>query len=46
MFLILSPIVRILLYILSAATTLTIQLLIKTRVYRKRMVMKEVEEWY
>lgn len=46
MFLILSPIIRILLYILSGVTTLIIQLFIKTRIYRKRMVMREVEEWY
>ena len=46
MFLILSPIMRVLLYILSAIITLTIQFLIKTRIYRKRTVMKEVEEWY
>lgn len=46
LFLIISPIIRILLYILSAITTLLIQIFIKTRIYRKRTVMKEVEEWY
>jgi hypothetical protein len=46
LFLILSPIIRILLYILSAITTLIIQLFIKTWVYHKRKVMREVEEWY
>lgn len=46
LFLLLSPIIRILLYILSAITTIIIQFFIKTRIYRKRMVMREVEEWY
>lgn len=46
LFLLLSPIIRILLYVLSWLATLLIQIFIKTRVYRKRVVMKEVEEWY
>lgn len=46
LFLLLSPIIRLLLYLLSAMTTLVIQIFIKTRIYRKRIVMREVEEWY
>lgn len=46
LFLLVSPIIRLLLYILSAMTTLVIQIFIKTRIYRKRTVMREVEEWY
>jgi len=46
LFLLLSPIIRLLLYLLSSATTILIQVFIKTRIYRKRIVMREVEEWY
>lgn len=46
LFLILSPIIRLLSYLLSGVTTLVIQIFIRTRIYRKRVVMREVEEWY
>lgn len=46
LFIILSPIIRIVLYLVSAITFLVIELLIKSNIYKKRKVMKEVEEWY
>jgi hypothetical protein len=46
LFLILSPIIRLLLYIISGITLLVIEFFIKSKVYRKRKVMREVEEWY
>jgi hypothetical protein len=46
LFLILSPIVRIFFFIISGISLLLIQLFIKTGIYKKRKVMREVEEWY
>lgn len=46
LFLIMSPIIRIILYVVSAVTTIVIQLFIKLKIYRKHKVTKIVDEWY
>jgi len=46
LFLILSPIIRLFTYLISWLSFLVMQFLLKTNIYRKRKVMREVEEWY
>lgn len=46
LFLVLSPIIRLILYVVSTVTMITIQLFIKLKIYRKHKVTKIVDEWY
>lgn len=46
LFLILSPVIRIILYIVSVCMMFVTRLLIKIGVYRKHTTTKEVTEWY
>lgn len=46
LFILLSPIVRIVFYMLSIVTLILMQVFLKTKIYRKRKVLREVDEWY